>query len=455
MLKKRIAALVLAVIMAASVSVIFSGCMGGNTQSKTTSAKSEGASAESTGTTPGEKITISYWHIFPEGDVFKPVHDELIKRFNESQDEVFVEDLGISFFDFLSKMDTAIPAGTGPDVAFYDLSESHRRAAAGVLVDLTPYIEADNYDMDQYYAWAKDIGTYEGKWYGLPFSGGGRILVYNKDMFREAGLDPDAPPKTLEELEAYADKLTKVKDNGEIEVLGFHPSLGNVSIRDYVIGRGSDFFEEDGTPAVNSEINLEVLEWYVRMTNKYGTKQVQSLQAASKTTGIDPLLSGFVAMEINVADFYKKLSESDIDYGLSAVPVSEKGGIRGSMGGSFDLEIFDHGDAARAEASWKFIKFMAGVESQQYWASENKWPSTNQTAMESYEEFQTDPNWQIIVEELPYAKAMKYQSQAPNWWGLLTPEVESAQLEQKEPAQALDDAQAAIELDIENNKSMN
>ncbi|MDL2301847.1 ABC transporter substrate-binding protein [Lachnospiraceae bacterium OttesenSCG-928-D06] len=462
MSKKKMVSLLMTGFMLVSTITGFTGC--GNAANNTNSGtgneteavnSSKETNKDNASDTSSEKITITYWHIFPEGDVFKPVHDELIQRFNESQDEIYVEDLGISFFDFLSKMDTAIPAGTGPDVAFYDLGESQRRAAAGVLVDLTPYIEAENFDIGQYYSWAADIGTYEDKWYALPFAGGGRIMVYNKEMFREAGLDPEAPPTTLEELEEYADKLTKISDNGDIEVLGFHPSLGNVSYRDYVIGRGSDFFAEDGTPIINSDTNLEALEWYTRMTNKYGAKQVQSLQAASKTTGIDPFLAGYVAMEINVADFYKKLSESDIDYGICAVPVSENGGVRGTQGGSFDLEIFDHNDQARADAAWEFIKYMTNVESQQYWASENKWPSTNQKAMESYEAFQDDPNWQVIIEELPYAKALKFQSQAPNWWGLLNPEIESAQLEQKTPKDALDAGQEAIAVDIENNLSMN
>lgn len=402
----------------------------------------------------GEKTTITYWHIFPEGDAFKPVHDELIKRFNESQDEIYVEDLGISFFDFLSKMDTAIPAGTGPDVAFMDLTESLRRAEAGVIVNLTPYIERDNVDMNKFYSWTHDAGTYNGDWYGLPYSGGGRFLVYNKDMFEEAGLDPEQPPKTLAELEEYADKLTKLTDDGEIEVLGFHPSLGNVSFRDYVLNRGDVFFDEEHTPLINSPENVETLEWYVNMTNKYGAKQVQSLKAASSTTGIDPFLAGFVAMEVNVVDFYKKLSESDINYGVAPMPGINEGEYA-TQGGSFDLEIFDHGDQDKIEAAWEFLKFMTGEESQQYWAVENKWPSTNQKAMESSEEIKSDPVWQVILETMEATKVTKYESTAPNWWNLLAPELEAAQLEQKTPQQALDDAQSAIETAIENNEALN
>lgn len=445
MFKKKMISLLLAGTML--LSTILTGC-------GTAGTGSQAAAEPSAAAGKGEKVTITYWHIFPEGDAFKPVHDELIKRFNESQDAVYVEDLGISFFDFLSKMDTAIPAGTGPDVAFYDLTESLRRAEAGVLVDLTPYIERDNFDMSQFYGWTQDVGTYNGHWYGVPFSGGGRFLVYNKDMFKEAGLDPEQPPKTLEELEEYADQLTKIKENGEIEVLGFHPSLGNVSFRDYVLNRGNVFFDENSVPMINSAENLETLEWYVRMTNKYGAKQVQSLSAASKTTGIDPFLAGFVAMEVNVVDFYKKLSESDINYGVAPMPGLTEGS-NATQGGSFDLEIFDHGDQAKADAAWEFIKFMTSEESQQYWAKENKWPSTNQKAMESCTEFQDDPVWQVILDTLAQTKVTKYESSVPNWWNLLNPELESAQLEQKTPKQALDDAQKAIETAIENNKSMN
>lgn len=442
MLKKRAISLLLAGTM--MLSTLLTGC----------GAKDAGTESADASASAGnkEKVTITYWHIFPEGDGFKPVHDELIKRFNESQDEVYVEDLGISFFDFLSKMDTAIPAGTGPDVAFMDLQESVRRAEAGVLVDLTPYIERDNFDMDQFYGWTKDAGLYNDHWYGLPFSGGGRFLVYNKDMFKEAGLDPEQPPKTLAELEEYADKLTKIKEDGEIEVLGFHPSLGNVNFRDYIVNRKGVLFDENHTPVVNSPENVETLEWYVRMTNKYGAKQVQSLQAASKTTGIDPFLAGFVAMEVNVVDFYKKLAESDINYGVAPLPgVNE--GENATQGGSFDLEIFDHGDQAKADAAWEFIKFMTSEESQQYWARENKWPSTNQKAMESCAEFNEDPVWKVILETMQQTVIIPYEPSCPTNGNLLISEVEAAQLEQKSPQQAMDDAQKIIETTIENNKA--
>ena len=401
------------------------------------------------------KIEITYWHIFPEGDAFKEVHDKLVKDFNESQDEVYVNDLGISFFDFLSKMDTAIPAGTSPDVAFMGMEDNNFRASSGVLADLKPLIDKNGIDISQYYDAALNQVTYKDGIYSMPMIWGTRNLVYNKQMFRDAGLDPEKPPKTIEELEEYADKLTVLDEKGNIKVMGFHPSLGNASFIDYLDGRGGELFDENQNPIINNDKVLETLEWYVDMTNKYGAKQAQSLQSSSKTTGIDPLLAGYVAMEVNVNDFYKKLSESDIDFGMSPVPIPENGGVRSATGGGFGLEVFDHGDPAKVEAAFKFVSFMTNVENQQYWAVENKWPVANQKAMESSEEIKNDPNWQVIVGELPYGKPNYYIEKAKNWWNALAPEIEAAQNGLKTPKQALDDAQKAVESEISSYESTN
>ncbi len=449
---KRVLSILLAVLIVAS----FAACGTGAPAKDSTTANltTTQANGQTGSEQPKEKVKITYWHIFPEGDVFKAVNDKLIKDFNDSQNEVYVEDLGISFFDFLSKMDTAIPAGTGPDVAFYSLSDSNFRAASGVLVDLKPFIDADGFDMGQLYKAAVGQATYNGGIYAMPFTWACRMFVYNKQMFRDAGLDPEKPPKTMDELQAYSDKLTKLGPKGEIKVMGFHPSLGNAAYIDYLYGRGGSFFDDSGNPTINNEVGLKTLEWYVAMTNKYGAKQAQSLKAASATTGIDPLLAGYVAMEVNVNDFYKKLSESDLDYGICSIPIPE-GGVRAPDGGGFDLEVFDHKDPAKAEAAWKFVSYMASIKPQQYWAVQNKWPVANQKAMETSEEIKADKNWQIIVGELPYAKPDQFVMKAKNWWQLVAPEIEAAQNKIKTPKQALDDAQKAVELQIQNYNNTN
>jgi multiple sugar transport system substrate-binding protein len=88
---------------------------------------------------------------------------------------------------------------------------------------------------------------------------------------------------------------------------------------------------------------------------------------------------------------------------------------------------------------------MTSVQAQQYWAEQNKWPVANQKAMESSEAIKADPNYQIIVNELPYAVPNKYITKAKSWWNVVAPEIEAAQNGLKTPKQALDDAQTAVQ----------
>ena len=74
--------------------------------------------------------------------------------------------------------------------------------------------------------------------------------------------------------------------------------------------------------------------------------------------------------------------------------------------------------------------------------------------MESSEEIKNDPVWQVILQSMTDTAVTKYEPTCPNWWNFIAPELEAAQLEQKTPKQALDDAQTAIETAIENNKTL-
>ncbi|GGH86830.1 ABC-type glycerol-3-phosphate transport system substrate-binding protein [Pullulanibacillus pueri] len=93
------------------------------------------------------------------------------------------------------------------------------------MTDLSDYAEKDSVTKDQYYPFAWDESSYNGKLYAIPISAGDRLLFYNKDEFKEAGLDLNKPPTTMDQLEEYPDKLTK-KDGSRFKQLGFAPWLG-------------------------------------------------------------------------------------------------------------------------------------------------------------------------------------------------------------------------------------
>ncbi len=106
----------------------------------------------------------------------------------------------------VTKLATGAQAGEVPDLVSFDLIYMPDFMKAGFLEDLTAELKADpNYaGVAQAY---KDIATYEGKIYGAGFTPDVSILVWNKDLFRKAGLDPDKPPRTIGEIHEDAKKI--------------------------------------------------------------------------------------------------------------------------------------------------------------------------------------------------------------------------------------------------------
>ena len=89
-------------------------------------------------------------------------------------------------------------------------SRSHATAcspAAGVLVDLTPYFDADPLKNDLY-DYAREVGVYGGKNYIVPFNSSTPVLYYNKDIFARAGFTEEPPLKTFDDILAISKTIT-------------------------------------------------------------------------------------------------------------------------------------------------------------------------------------------------------------------------------------------------------
>jgi multiple sugar transport system substrate-binding protein len=99
----------------------------------------------------------------------------------------------------------------------------------GDLIDLTPYLKKNNeYFEDMKWSPVWQTGIINNKVYGFPFGTHTRVVVYRKDYFKEAGLNPDKVPTNLDELIEYAKKLTIDKDgDGKIDIWGLGMNLGN------------------------------------------------------------------------------------------------------------------------------------------------------------------------------------------------------------------------------------
>jgi multiple sugar transport system substrate-binding protein len=127
---------------------------------------------------------------------------QVVEAFNATH-ETKIEVQFIPPGELVQKFATAAAGGTAPDILSLDLIYTPAFAAAGQLADLTELAQGLPY-FDQLSPAHIQAGTYDGRIYGLPFSADSSVLLWNKDLYARAGLDPEDGPSYWEEILAQA-----------------------------------------------------------------------------------------------------------------------------------------------------------------------------------------------------------------------------------------------------------
>ncbi|MGG6313774.1 ABC transporter substrate-binding protein [Paenibacillus macerans] len=164
--------------------------------------------------------------------------------------------------DMETKLNAAYASGTAPDVLSYTLASVAQRASLGQYEPLDEYL-ADWDGKSDLMESVAQTGFYNGKQYGLGFIPDPRVLLWRKDLFKEAGLDPEKPPGSWEELADYAQKLTK-KDGNTTTLAGFAiPTTAGWTLwQSFVLQNGGLIIdEENNKPLFDSPEAIEATEY--------------------------------------------------------------------------------------------------------------------------------------------------------------------------------------------------
>ena len=148
----------------------------------------------------------------------------LIDEFNASQDEVFVRSVPIGYNASMEKILTSIAGQAPPDICSLDTSILQQLVPQGCFMPLDRFVETDpNFAPEAYFDHVWKMVHFDDHLWAMPTTLDVYCLLWNKDAFRKAGLDPERPPRTIAELEDYAARLTKREAEGTLEQIGFLP----------------------------------------------------------------------------------------------------------------------------------------------------------------------------------------------------------------------------------------
>jgi multiple sugar transport system substrate-binding protein len=313
-----------------------------------------------------EKVNITFWHNWstgPAGDSIK----KAVEEFNSSQNNIVVKPLYVATDggdSITSKLLTAVAGGTPPEVML-----ASRYGIAEYMDALTPLnnlAKKDKIDGSLFYPWAWNEANYDGTLLGLPYDGTARLLFYNKDQFTEAGLDPNNPPKTIDELTNDALKLTK-KDGTKITRFGFIPWYGEGYVYTWGWAFGGSFYDtQSGKVTANDPKIVDALTWMTNLGKQLGAKNVSSFVSSAGTNANDPFISGQLSMEITGNWTIQSINEYNpkLNYGIANIPSPDGTNNQTYVGGRA-LIIPKGIKGAQLDAAWTFVKWMCTSEAGQ------------------------------------------------------------------------------------------
>ncbi len=241
---------------------------------------------------------VTYWQYWTgfEGKAI----EKLVNKFNKTHKNIKVKMLTIS--EPRKKTLLSIIGGTPPDVVSLIAAWVPELSSREAILPLDTYCKENMISQNLFMPAFWKMLTNHGHTWALPTTPTATALYWNKDLFKEAGLNPERPPKTLEELRDFSRKLTKKNKDGKITQIGFLPSWPMWAFGFYGALFGGNWGDtENGTVTAANKNNIEAWEWAQSYVKELGGENVQTFQEefGNYQGPNNPFYTGKIAFEVN------------------------------------------------------------------------------------------------------------------------------------------------------------
>lgn len=401
------------------------------------------------------KTTLTFWHTIT-GEPYKSSIQHIVDEFNKQNPDIEVKATVVasSAVTDVSKLLTAVAGGVGPDVYYVDRFTVAQRAVAGVLEPLDSLTTADEIAQlkKAYLPFALDEASWDGKIWALPFDTDTRALYYRRDHFREVGLS--GPPKTIAELDTYAEKLTKKDPSGRFLRIGFVPWLSQGWHYTWGWAFGGEFYNPKTKKLTITDPNIvKSFEWQKSYADKYGIAAIQSFSSAFGSEAQDPFIMGMISMKVdgdwtlsNLDKFAPKLRWG-VDYGVTYIPRPAelaKKPITWAGGWSFGIPK----GAKYPKEAFEFLKFICGPVGQKIYTVETLHLPTISGLLND-KDIRGERKHAFFVDLLKYAKNRPPLPVGALLWDELTAARDAVINGQKTPLKACQDVEARVQSELD------
>lgn len=366
---------------------------------ESSSAASADASEDEAST---EKQTVTFWHAM--GGAGQEALEAIVDAYNESQDQVQVNaEYQGSYDEALTKFHTVAGTDSAPTMMQVFEIGTMSMVNSGQIEPIQNYIDAEDYDMSYLEENITSYYNIDDQFYSMPFNSSTPVMYYNKDAFEAAGLDPETPPATFEEVE----EASKAIMEADPEMKGFALQAYGWLFEQLLANQGALLMNNDNgrtdTPTeigFTEEQGKSIFNWVENMVNEE--------TFANYGTNGDNMIAGFLAEDVSMflqssASSRDVIDNAPFEVGVAFLPHPEAAEREGVVIGGASLWMIDDKEQAEKDAAWDFMKFVQEPEIQAQWHVDTGYFAINpaaydeQIVKDAYEEM---PQLQVTVEQL-------------------------------------------------------
>ena len=329
--------------------------------------------------------------------------DDLCAQYHEENPNITVTPVYAgSYADTRTKVQAAIKGGNTPDLAIMFSIDLYSLLAMDAIADIDSFCTTEE---DQ--EWLN--GFYDGfmmnsrdgeTTYGIPWQRSTIVLYYNKDAFKAAGLDPEQPPTTWDELYEDAQKLT-ITENGQTTQYGIQiPSDGYAywMLQTFCVQQdGFNLMNDTGTETYYDDDRTATGLKFWKSLSEDGSQP--SGIVAWATTPSDFLEGKTAMMYHTTGNLTNVKNNATFDFGVAMLPENES---FGSPTGGGNFYIFKGVSEERQQAAFDFIKWMTDDERVAQWSIDTGYVATRPSAYET-------ERMKQYAEEFPYCLVARDQ----------------------------------------------
>lgn len=368
-MKKRLTAISLAAIMA-----LTTGCSGGakpaaaeapktdtapaKTQASAAGIVTEAASTEAAKTDSSQKVTIKFANYALLEQGYEKFWNDVKTNFEAANPNITIDYVTAPYGEIVNQVINMAGGGDKVDMIFGEIGWVPGLADAGLTVPVTDILPADY--LSDFYPSTLDSFNIGGKPYGLPMYVSPFILYYNKDLFKQAGLDPNKPPTTYDEMLADSEKLSKLKDANGNKVYAFGQTTASVpvsgeALNAMIFNFGGTLLDDKGKLSIDNQGFKDTFNMLKTLDEKGYNPQNAKLKDLRNLFAL-----GQLAMYYDQSWGFNGISSINPnakDFTASAKPLAGGSGTGQSLLQSHCLMYADNGEAQK-EACSKFTQYL-------------------------------------------------------------------------------------------------